>query len=102
MTRSFAPTGLRQRSRSLLRRKANGLRPLVESLEDRQMLDAGGSSHPLPPAIVVGRAPSSYFADGIQINQETIRHTVAHVQADPQTRVVLRRVLAPNRRDPMV
>jgi hypothetical protein len=102
MTRSFAPPGLHQRSRSHPRGKANVLRPLIESLEDWLMLDAGGSSHLLLSAIVVGRTLSSYFADGIPINLETIRHSVVHEQADPQTRVVLRRVLAPGRRDPMI
>jgi hypothetical protein len=94
--------GLHQRSRSRLRRKANGLRPLIESLGDRLMFDAGGSSHPRPSAIVVGHTRSSYFVDGIPINQETIRDSVAHEQADPQARVVLRRILAPGRREPMV
>ena len=55
------------------------------------MLDAGGSLHPLPPAIVVGRTPSSYVFEGHQINRETIRHPVAHEQASPQTRVLLTR-----------
>ena len=55
------------------------------------MLDAGGSLHRLPLAIVVGRTPSSYVVDGIQINQESIRHTVAHEQAGPQPGILLTR-----------
>src|SRR3954447_894901 len=63
-----------------------------EALEDRVMLDA---STQLPQAIVVGRVLSSYFAGGVQNNQETITYTVYNEQADPETGVLLTDTLAP-------
>src|ERR1700730_9080773 len=49
----------------------------------------------LPQAIVVGRVLSSYFAGGVQNNQETITYTVYNEQADPETGVLLTDTLEP-------
>ena len=48
-----------------------------------------------PPAIVVGRTLSSYFAGDVQNNQETITYTVYNEQADPETGVLLTTTLEP-------
>ena len=56
------------------------------------MLDA---SPGLPPAIVVGRTLSSYFAGDIPGHQETLTLTVYNEQADPETGVLLTDTLAP-------
>jgi hypothetical protein len=86
MTRLFPPTGRHLRSRSRLHREAIVLRPGIETLEGRLMLDAGGAPHPRPSATAVGRAPSSYFADAMPINSQRTRHSVAHEKAAPQIR----------------
>src|SRR5262249_857274 len=52
-------------------------------------------SSSLPPAIVVGRTLSSYFAGDVQQNQETITYTVYNEQADPETGVLLTTTLEP-------
>src|SRR5258707_164470 len=62
----------------------------LEALEERILLDAG-----LPPAIVVGRTLSSYFAGDIQNNQETITYTVYNEQANPVSGVLLTDTLEP-------
>jgi uncharacterized membrane protein len=70
--------------------RARAIRPVLERLEDRILLDAS-----LPPDIVVGRTLSSYTAGGIQNNQETITYTVYNEQANPVTGVLLTDTLAP-------
>jgi transglutaminase-like putative cysteine protease len=79
------------------------MRPAIELLEDRMMLDSGG----LPAALVVGRTlatPStaasatpapSYFVGEVANNQVTITYTVYNEQADPETGVLLTDTLAP-------
>jgi uncharacterized membrane protein/sugar lactone lactonase YvrE len=100
------------------------MRPILEVLEDRTMLDttlaalaaagsAGGgnsallASTPLAasqqspsalsiaPNIVVGRTLSTYFTGGIQNNQITITCTVYNEQANPETGVLLTDSLQP-------
>ena len=95
--RSHLPTRRRRnRSGSRLCGYRKFLRVAIEPLEELVMLDGGvGPSHPLPPAIVVGRTLSSYFAGDIQNNQETITYTVYNEQADPETGVLLTTTLEP-------
>ena len=95
--RSHLPTRRRRnRSGSRLCGYRKFLRVAIEPLEELVMLDGGvGPSHPLPPAIVVGRTLSSYTAGGIQNNQETITYTVYNEQANPETGVLLTDTLSP-------
>jgi uncharacterized membrane protein len=84
-----APVGKRRRSE--VRRHGRPTRHLhLEQLEERILLDGG-----LPAAIIVGRTLSSYFAGGIQNNQETITYTVYNEQANPVSGVLLTDTLAP-------
>jgi len=94
MSRRFPQPVHRRRFGSILRRRANFLRPLFEPLEDRTML-AGGVASQVSPAIVVGRTLSSYFVSDIQNNRETITYTVYNQQADPETGVLLTTTLEP-------
>ena len=106
MNRPAMQPGVRPRSRSRLPQKARILRPIIESLENRMMLDAGGASG-LPTSIVVGRTlatpstaasstPSpSYFVGDVENNQVTITYTVYNEQADPETGVLLTDTLEP-------
>jgi uncharacterized membrane protein len=64
----------------------------LEQLEDRTLLS---DQSLLPPAIVVGRALSSYFVGGVQNNQETITYTVYNEQANPEAGVLLTDTLQP-------
>jgi uncharacterized repeat protein (TIGR01451 family) len=66
----------------------------LEQLEPRVLLDSGLGAG-LPPAIVVGRALSSYFVGGVQNNQETITYTVYNEQANPLNGVLLTDTLEP-------
>jgi hypothetical protein len=97
---------VRKSRASRLQSRVKRLRPGVEPLENRLMLDAGGASS-LPLAIVVGRtlatpataaspSPSpSYFVGEVQNNQVTITYTVYNEQADPETGVLLMTTLEP-------
>ncbi len=81
------------------RQKARILRPRLEGLEDRTMLDSGG----LPAAIVIGRTLStpstaatatpspSYYMGDVQAsnNQVAITITVYNEQANPETGVLV-------------
>ncbi len=99
------PAGPRQ-FRYGQRSRAKLLRPGLELLENRLMLDAGGASQ-LPVAIVVGRTlatpsttdtatPSpSYFVGDVENNQVTITYTVYNEQADTETGVLLTDTLEP-------
>ena len=66
------------------------VRPWIEPLEERMLLDAG-----LPAALVVGRTLSAYFTSDVQKNQETITYTVYNEQADDLTGVLLTDTLQP-------
>ena len=65
------------------------LRPWIEWLEDRTLLDS------TPPAIVVGRTLSAYFVAAVQNSQETITYTVYNERADDETGVLLTTTLEP-------
>src|SRR5260370_34865126 len=83
--------------RSRPRQRAKVLRPTIELLENRQMLDGGGGAMQLPAAIVVRRTlatPSTaasstpsppHFVGEAQGNQVTITYTAYSEQANPQT-----------------
>lgn len=70
------------------RRRAKTFR-MGELLEPRLMLSG------IPPAIVVGRTLSSYFAGDVQNHQETLNFTVYNELADPVTGVLLTDTLRP-------
>ncbi len=103
MSRRNHPTAASPFARFRRRQKGRILRPWIESLEDRTMLDSGG----LPAAIVIGRTlatpstagtstPSpSYFVGEVQNNQVTITITVYNEQANPETGVLVTDTLAP-------
>ena len=106
MNRRLVEVGTGRRIGSRLGRGRRLLRPLLESLEERQMLDAGGASQ-LPPVIVLGRtlatpatatsaspAPS-YFLGEVQNSQVTITYTVYNQQGDPERGVLLTDTLEP-------
>ena len=78
---------------SALGRRRSPLRPGVEALEDRLMLDAAVGS--TTPAVVVGRTLSSYTVSGVVNDQETITYTVSNEQADDETGVLLTTTLQP-------
>jgi len=80
-------------SRILSRRRRKVLRPSIEALEERLMLDAADDS--FLPALVVGRVLSAYNAGAVQGNQVAITYTVYNEQADPETGVLLTTALAP-------
>jgi uncharacterized membrane protein len=88
MTLTFLKRGFRKWFAPRARRPIRRLH--LEPLEERILLDAS-----LPPSIVVGRTLSSYFAGGIQNNQETITYTVYNEQANPETGVLLTDTLEP-------
>jgi hypothetical protein len=90
MALSFWKRWYRSSLDSSLARREPGLRPCLEPLEDRVLLDAG-----LPPALVVGRTLSSYFVGGIQNNQETIAYTVYNQTPDAVSGVLLTDALQP-------
>jgi uncharacterized membrane protein len=92
MIRHVLNRWFRRSSRRTLSVRPRWFRPCVEPLEDRVLLDAGQG---LPPAVVVGRTLSSYFAGSIQNNQETISYTVYNEQANPVSGVLLTDTLAP-------
>jgi uncharacterized membrane protein len=72
------------------------LRPYIEPLEARLMLDGGiGSPNQLPSGIVVGRTLSSYTVPGIQGDALTITYTVYNEQADPINGILLVDTLQP-------
>ena len=85
------------------RKRRRFIRPWLESLEDRTMLDTGG----LPAAIILGRtlgtsstaatstpAPS-YFVGEVENNQVTISYTAFNEQADTESGVLLTTTLQP-------
>ncbi len=67
--------------------RAACMRPRLEALEERTLLDAS--------TLVVGRTLSSYFAGGVQNNQVTITYTAYNEQANPETGVTISTTLAP-------
>jgi hypothetical protein len=88
MKRRAPGTPLRPHSTARRSRLRRPFRAFFETLEDRTMMDSGiGAS--LPPAIVVGRTLSAYFAGDLQNHQETITFTVYNEQASPVTGVLL-------------
>jgi len=100
------PVLLHRRHRRRFCQAAKFLRPSLEPLETRTMLDAGATGQ-ISAAIVLGRTlatPStadtstpapSYFVGEVQSNQVTITYTVYNEQADPETGVSLTTTLEP-------
>ena len=93
MTLRTPPRRPRRRPASRFERDWKFLRPLVERLEDRTLLDGGVGS--TTPTVVVGRTLSAYFAGNVQNGQVTITYTVYNEQADDETGVLLTTTLEP-------
>ena len=99
MNRRLGQPGIRRRFRSCLRRGPSSLRPLLESLEGRMMLDAGANQDPgdlvlgrtlATPATAAAATPAPcYFIGEVQNNQVTITYTLYNEQTDPETGVSL-------------
>jgi uncharacterized membrane protein len=93
MSRALLTPAIRTSRPRRISWKPGRVRPSIESLEARLMLD-GAAASSLSPPIVVGRTLSAYFAGSVQNNQETITYTVYNEQANAETGVLLTTTLA--------
>lgn len=83
-------TSVRGAAGSRPKARKRALRPWIETLERREMLDGG-----LPASITVGRVQSSYTVGGIQNNSLSITYTVYNEEAIEISGVLLTTTLQP-------
>lgn len=79
-----------QSTKAKRRQAAPRIRPGVEALEERVLLDGG-----LPAALTVGRTLSAYSVADLVNNRQTITYTIYNEQAEPISGVLLTETLQP-------